>query len=258
MEKLSALLALCAGNSPVTSEFPAQRPVTRSFDVFFNVRVNKQLSKQSRCRWFETPWRSLWRHYNDRYLVGMHCCIWHHVSGVCLQRRSFHFTTYIPTEMILHIYRVLCVMKEKYHYYVMINRCLYLTHPHFITSKQMPYINTFSIYNIAYAHINHIALHPLLQSFQFWHTGKGKNIQRIYMYILYIMTMNIVLHLPDNMAYPQGPLSLIMFLVRERWINVSSIPPVNLDICCLKNINNPSCWHAILIHVLIYRFITFS
>ena len=33
METFSALLALCAGNSPVSGEFPAQRPVTRSFDV---------------------------------------------------------------------------------------------------------------------------------------------------------------------------------------------------------------------------------
>ena len=39
MEALSALLALCAGNSPVTSEFPVQRPVTRSFDVFFDLRL---------------------------------------------------------------------------------------------------------------------------------------------------------------------------------------------------------------------------
>ena len=35
METFSALLAICAGSSPVTGEFPAQRPVTRSFDVFF-------------------------------------------------------------------------------------------------------------------------------------------------------------------------------------------------------------------------------
>ena len=34
METCSALLAICAGNSPVTGEFPTQRPVTRSFDVF--------------------------------------------------------------------------------------------------------------------------------------------------------------------------------------------------------------------------------
>ena len=54
----------CAGNSPVTGEFPSQRPVTRTFDVFFDLRLNKRLSKQSRRRWFETPSRSLWRHCN--------------------------------------------------------------------------------------------------------------------------------------------------------------------------------------------------
>ena len=46
METFSALLALCVGNSPVTGEFPSQRPVTRSFDVFFDLRLNKRLSKQ--------------------------------------------------------------------------------------------------------------------------------------------------------------------------------------------------------------------
>ena len=45
METFSALPAICAGNSPVTGEFPAQRPVTRSFDVFFDLRLNKRLSK---------------------------------------------------------------------------------------------------------------------------------------------------------------------------------------------------------------------
>ena len=47
METFSALLAICAGNSPVSGEFPAQRPVTRSFDIIFDVHLNKQLSKQS-------------------------------------------------------------------------------------------------------------------------------------------------------------------------------------------------------------------
>ena len=47
MEAFSALLALCAGKSPVTGEFPSQKPVTRSFDVFFDLRLNKRLSKQS-------------------------------------------------------------------------------------------------------------------------------------------------------------------------------------------------------------------
>ena len=64
METVSALLAICAGNSPVTGEFPAQRPVTWSFDVFFDLRPNKRLSKQSWGWWFEAPFRPLWRHRN--------------------------------------------------------------------------------------------------------------------------------------------------------------------------------------------------
>ena len=49
-------------NSLVTYEFLAQRPVTRSFDVFFDLRLNERLSKQSWGWWFETPLRPLWRH----------------------------------------------------------------------------------------------------------------------------------------------------------------------------------------------------
>ena len=64
METFSALLAFCAGNSPVTGEFPAQKPVTRSFDVFFDLQLNGRLSKQSWGWWFETPSRPLWRHSN--------------------------------------------------------------------------------------------------------------------------------------------------------------------------------------------------
>ena len=64
LETFSVLPALCAGNSPVTGEFPAQRPVTRSFDIFFDLRLNNRLGKQSWCWWFETLWRSLWRHCN--------------------------------------------------------------------------------------------------------------------------------------------------------------------------------------------------
>ena len=54
---------LC-GNPPVTSEFPAPRPVTRSFDVFFDLRLNERLSTQSWSWWFETLSRPLWRHSN--------------------------------------------------------------------------------------------------------------------------------------------------------------------------------------------------
>ena len=56
------------GNSSVTGEFPTQKPVTRSFDVFFDLPLNKRLSKQSWGWWFETPSDSLWHHYNDQIL----------------------------------------------------------------------------------------------------------------------------------------------------------------------------------------------
>ena len=53
METFSALLAICVGNSPVTGEFPAQRPMNQSFCVFFDLRLNTRLSKQS-WRWHQT------------------------------------------------------------------------------------------------------------------------------------------------------------------------------------------------------------
>ena len=48
METFTALLALCAGNSPVTGEFPTQGPVTRGFDVFYDLHLNKRVSKHPR------------------------------------------------------------------------------------------------------------------------------------------------------------------------------------------------------------------
>ena len=70
METFSALLAICAGNSPVPGEFPTQRPVTRSFDVYFDLRPTKRLSKQYRGWWFETLSPPLWRHRNG---CGLFC-----------------------------------------------------------------------------------------------------------------------------------------------------------------------------------------
>ena len=48
--------------------FPLQMPVARSFDVFFHLRLNKQLSKHSRRRCFQTPSPWLWRHCNDPWV----------------------------------------------------------------------------------------------------------------------------------------------------------------------------------------------
>ena len=67
METFTALLAMCAENSTGSGEFPAQRPVTRSFDVFFDLRLNKRLSKQLWGWWFETPSRSLCRQCNEQW-----------------------------------------------------------------------------------------------------------------------------------------------------------------------------------------------
>ena len=50
----------------VTGDFPSQMPVTRSFDVFVDLRLNKRLGKQLRRRWFETLSRSLWRHSDGK------------------------------------------------------------------------------------------------------------------------------------------------------------------------------------------------
>ena len=65
METFSALLSFCAGNSLVTGEFPSQRPLTRGLDAFFDLRLNKRLSKQLSRRWFVTPSRPLWYHCNE-------------------------------------------------------------------------------------------------------------------------------------------------------------------------------------------------
>ena len=85
VETFSALLAVCERNSPVTGVFPSQRLVTRSFDVFFDLRLKKRLSKHSWCWWFGTPSASLWRHRNDNsisgIILGMGWAMWEGVTS---------------------------------------------------------------------------------------------------------------------------------------------------------------------------------
>ena len=74
METFTALLALCAGNSPVSGEFPTHRPLKRSFDL----HLNERLSKQSRGWWLKTliMTRSLWRQCNQFTNTHMaHLCL---------------------------------------------------------------------------------------------------------------------------------------------------------------------------------------
>ena len=63
---ISALLVLCEGEST------GHRPEMRGFDVSFDPCMNKRLSKQPRCRWFETSSRSFWRHCNAELYLCQH------------------------------------------------------------------------------------------------------------------------------------------------------------------------------------------
>ena len=85
MEAFSASMAFCAGNSPVTGEFPSQRPVTRSFDAFYDLRRNKRLNKQSWGWWFETPSRLSWRQCNATtyWVSNSSCCLIPNKSCFC-------------------------------------------------------------------------------------------------------------------------------------------------------------------------------
>ena len=64
MEAFSALLALCEGNSPVTGEFPSQRPVTRSFDVIFDLNG-----------WVNNREAGDLRRHRPHYGVTVMCCL---------------------------------------------------------------------------------------------------------------------------------------------------------------------------------------
>ena len=88
MKTFSVLLAICAGNSSVTDEFLTQRPVTQSFDVFFDLRLNKWLSKQGWGWWFEMPSRSLWRHCNVATTLDTEGLVLQH-QGVSSRRADY-------------------------------------------------------------------------------------------------------------------------------------------------------------------------
>ena len=107
METFSALLAICAGSSPVTYEFLAQRPVSQSFDVFFDLRPNKRLSKQSSGCWFETPSCPLWRHCN----VMLRCC---HINyGVHIKVMTVTYATVVT--LAVHWWKYLLFQQTRKH-----------------------------------------------------------------------------------------------------------------------------------------------
>ena len=102
METFSALLDICVGNSPVPDEFPTQRPMTRSFDVFFDLRPNKRWSKQSWGWWFETPSCPLWRHCNVMTLLHLSA---HRLFPLCdIIRNTVTFSSFINTMTLSEIF----------------------------------------------------------------------------------------------------------------------------------------------------------
>ena len=65
METFSALLALCAGNSPVTGEFPAQRPVTQGFHVFYDLRINSLRPRLNRRPFADDIFKCIFLNENE-------------------------------------------------------------------------------------------------------------------------------------------------------------------------------------------------
>ena len=68
--------SICEGNLPVTYGSPSQGLFTRRFDIFFDLRLNKRLSKQSRRRSFVTSSHTSWRHYYAVLWMQMSRCLY--------------------------------------------------------------------------------------------------------------------------------------------------------------------------------------
>ena len=92
-ETFSVLLALCVGNLLDTGDSPSQRPVTRGFDVFFDLRLNKRFNKQPGGWWFETPSCSVWRHCNvgNKGQLSENICMTNATMSRSNRRAAFYF-----------------------------------------------------------------------------------------------------------------------------------------------------------------------
>ena len=93
METFSALLAICAGKSPVPGEFPAQRPVTRSFDVIFDLRLNN-------C-WVNNREAGDLRHYRAHY-------------DVTVMLPDLVIIQFIEFEWHMYILEIICARLQSY------------------------------------------------------------------------------------------------------------------------------------------------
>ena len=103
---VAALLAICAGNSPVPDEFSAQRPLTQSFDVFFDLRLNKRLRKQSWGWWFGTLSHPLWRHCNDYWLRSVHTVTPRKCHIIYEEKNSRHVVFFSLERLIIFFFYI--------------------------------------------------------------------------------------------------------------------------------------------------------
>ena len=108
---ISAFLALCEGNTPVTDGFTHKGQWRGA--LVFDLRLDKRLGKKWRRRWFKTLSISLWRHCNvkmahlkslprsfgDNELItkGMQCQMARKVTTINLSQWCFHFDSIIFT-----------------------------------------------------------------------------------------------------------------------------------------------------------------
>ena len=109
METFSALLALCAVNS--------QRPVSRSFDVFFDLCLIKRLSKHLRGWWFETPSRPLWHHCNDKIVIKKHLWSLYEIKSLSVKSDRFVLLNrwpadYCPKQLVIWYFGVFYVVSH--------------------------------------------------------------------------------------------------------------------------------------------------
>ena len=113
METLSLTLALCVGNSPVTGECPSQRSVTRSFDLFFDLRLNND--------WVNNHEAGDWKRHRAHYDVtvmnwGLTWPIWHAESAVnenyVNKLYLFHLYINAPIE---YLFCVICTPYKNTH-----------------------------------------------------------------------------------------------------------------------------------------------
>ena len=103
METFSAFLAICAGNSPVPGEFPAQRPVTRSFDVFFIC---------ARINGFETPSCPFWCYCNVSFKCGKIFSWLHFTRSKCVEYQQNGWNKNNVTSKYIFMIRIKCVSTE--------------------------------------------------------------------------------------------------------------------------------------------------